>query len=161
MQVSISFAEARVKERPYPFPLNDGVRSEVFTRRGGLYFGIAHLLDYPVSYDSMLYRFADFNAGHYASRNAAFQQAVSSLSGMRLAIDGDLLREGSSEPSQTELAVRKLAIGLGERQIRRDLEQGTVHEFEETDLYRKLFELADARGPAPRALVPSIRLQSV
>ena len=161
MQVSISFAEAHVKERPYPFPLNDGVRSEVFTRRGGLYFGIAHLLDYPVSYDSMLYRFADFNAGHYASRNAAFQQAVSSLSGMRLAIDGDLLREGSSEPSQTELAVRKLDIGLGERQIRRDLEQGTVHEFEETDLYRKVFELADARGPAPRALVPSIRLQSV
>ena len=161
MQVSISFAEAHVKERPYPFPLNDGVRREVFTRRGGLYFGIAHLLDYPVSYDSMLYRFADFNAGHYASRNAAFQQAVSSLSGMHLAIDGDLLREGSSEPSQTELAVRKLDIGLGERQIRRDLEQGTMHKFEETDLYRKVFELADARGTAPRALVPSIRLQSV
>ncbi len=161
MQVSIPFAEAHVKERPYPFPLSDGVRSEVFTRRGGLYFGISHLLDYPVSYDSMLYRFADFNAGQYASRNAAFQQAVSSLSGTRLAIDGDLLREGSSEPSQTELAVRKLDIRLEERQIRRDLEQGTVHEFEETDLYRKVFELADARGPAPRALVPSIRLQSV
>ena len=109
----------------------------MFTRRGGLYFGIAHLLDYPVSYDSMLYRFADYNAGHYASRNAAFQQAVSSLSKTRLAIDGDLLREGSSEPSQTELAVRKLGIGLDERQIRRDLERGTVHEFEETDLYQK------------------------
>jgi hypothetical protein len=163
MQVSIAFAEAHVKATPYPFPLPDGVRREVFTRRGGLYFGIAHLLDYPVSYDSMLYRFADFNAGHYASRNAAFQQAVSSLSGTRLAIDGDLLVEGSSEPSQTELAVRKLGarIGLGERQIRRDLEQGTGHEFEQTELYRKVFELADARAPAPRALVPSIRLQSV
>ena len=111
----------------------------------------------------MLYRFADFNAGHYASRNAAFQQAVSALTGVRLAIDGDLLREGSSEPSHTELAVRKLGdrIGLGERQIRRDLERGTVHEFEETDLYRKVFELADARGAAPRAVVPSIRLESV
>ena len=161
MQVGIAFAESHVKTRTYPFPLADGVRREVFTRRGGLYFGIAHLLDYPVSYDSMLYRFADFNAGHYASRNAAFQQAVSSLSKTRLAIDGDLLREGSSEPSQTELAVRKLGTGLGERQIRRDLERGTAHEFEETDLYRKVFELADARGPAPRALVPSIRLQSV
>ena len=115
MQVGIAFAESHVRTRNYPFPLTDGVRREVFTRRGGLYFGIAHLLDYPVSYDSMLYRFADFNAGHYASRNAAFQKAVSSLSKTRLAIDGDLLREGSSEPSQTELAVRMLAdrIGLG------------------------------------------------
>ena len=161
MQVSIAFAESHVKTAPYPFPLDDGVRREVFTRRGGLYFGIAHLLDYPVSYDSMLYRFADFNAGHYASRNAAFQQAVSTLSGTRLAIDGDLLREGSREPSQTELAVRKLDTGLGERQIRRDLERGTVHEFEQTELYRKVFELADARTPAPRAVVPNIRLQSV
>jgi hypothetical protein len=121
------------------------------------------LLDYPVSYDSMLYRFADFNAGHYASRNAAFQQAVSSLSKTPLAIDGDLLREGSDEPSQTELAVRKLGarIGHGERQIRRDLEMGTTHEFEETDTYLKVFELADAQGSAPRAVVPNIRLQSV
>jgi hypothetical protein len=161
MQVGIAFAESHVKTNNYPYPLTDGVRREVFTRRGGLYFGIAHLLDYPVSYDSMLYRFADYNAGHYASRNAAFQQAVSTLSKTRLAIDGDLLREGSSEPSQTELAVRKLSLGLDERQIRRDLGRGRVHEFEETDLYRKVFELADARGPAPRALVPSIRLQSV
>ena len=161
MQVSIAFAESHVKTKTYPFPLTDGVRREVFSRRGGLYFGIAHLLDYPVSYDSMLYRFADFNAGHYASRNAAFQQAVSSLSGTRLAIDGDLLREGSSEPSQTELAVRRSGTGLGEREIRRDLERGATFEFEETELYRKVFELADARGRAPRALVPSIRLQSV
>ena len=161
MQVGIAFAESHVKTRPYPYPLTDGVRREVFTRRGGLYFGIAHLLDYPVSYDSMLYRFADFNAGHYASRNAAFQQAVSSLTGTRLAIDGDLLREGSNEPSQTELAVRRLGLGLDERQIRRDLERGTELAFEETELYREVFERADARGATPRALVPSIRLQSV
>lgn len=163
MQVGIAFAESHVKSRAYPWPVAAGLRREVFTRRGGLYFGIAHLLDYPVSYDSMLYRFADFNAGHYASRNAAFQQAVASLSKTRLAIDGDLLIEGSREPSQTELAVRKLGarLGLSERQIRRDLERGTTHEFEETELYRQVFELADARAPAPRALVPSIRLQSV
>jgi hypothetical protein len=161
MQVSIAFAEALVKTSSYPYALEKGVRREVFTRRGGVYFGIAHLLDYPVSYESMLYRFADFNAGHYASRNAAFQQAVSVLGKTRLAIDGDLLREGSNEPSQTELAVRKLGLGLGDRQIRRDLERGTEHEFEQTELYRKVFELADAGGPAPRALLPDIRLQSV
>jgi len=161
MQVSIAFAESHAKDGKYPYPLTDGARREVFTRRGGLYFGIAHLLDYPVSYGSMLYRFADFNAGHYASRNAAFQQAVSSLGGTRLAIDGDLLREGSSAPSETELAVRRLSLGLDDREIRRDLERGAGHDFEDTGLYRKVFALADARGPAPRALLPDIRLESV
>ena len=163
MQVAIAFAESQVRTHGYPYPLPDGVRREVFTRRGGLYFGIAHLLDYPVSYDSMLYRFADFNAGHYASRNAAFQQAVSSLSKSRLALDGDLLREGSSEPGQTELAERRLGdrIGLDEGQIRRDLEREKTLEFEDTDLYRKVFALADESGPMPRAGVPEIRLQSV
>jgi hypothetical protein len=54
-----------------------------------------------------------------------------------------------------------LGLGLDEREIRRDLEREKVREFEETDLYRKVFELADERGPAPRAVVPDIRLQSV
>src|SRR5262249_59461507 len=114
------------KEKRYPYPMPGSVRDEVFTRRGGLYFGIAHLLDYPAPYDDMLYRFADYNAGHFASRNAAFQNAVSIASGTPLTLDGDLLIEGSSatEPSNTELAVRKLRgrLELSDREIRSDLE---------------------------------------
>ena len=164
MQVSIEYAEEHVREKKYPYPMSDGVRAEVFTRRGGMYFGIAHLLDYPVSYTDQLYRFADFNAGHYASRNAAFQSAVGKLTKTPLALDGDLIIHGTGEPSKTELAVRSLAakLDLDERAIRRDLDQGREQAFEETKLYERVFALADKqlKRPAPRAMVPTIRLQS-
>jgi hypothetical protein len=164
MQVSIAFAEEHVDAKRYPYPVHSTIRNEVFTRRGGMYFGIAHLLDYPVEYDQMLFRFADFNAGHYASRNAAFQNAVSILSKTPLALDGDLLLRGdlASEPSKTELAVRKLAtkLELSDAAIRRDLERGEEEEFVETKLYERVFALADKGKPVPRAVVPKIRLQS-
>lgn len=162
MQVSIEFAEQHAKG--YPYPVNGTIRHEVFTRRGGMYFGIAHLLGYPVSYREPLYRFADFNAGWYASRNAAFQNAVSRVSGVPLALDGDLIRYDSIMPGTTELAVRKLGKSLGMRNpvIREQLEQGNTLGFEETRLYQRVFELAErAQGkPLPRAVLPGIVLQS-
>jgi hypothetical protein len=166
MQVSIAFSEQHAAAKRYPYPLSGNIRDEVFTRRGGMYFGIAHLLDYPATYDDMLFRFADYNAGHYASRNVAFQNAVSIVSRTPLALDGDLLHHGSgaSEPSSTELAVRKVArrIDLSDAQIRNDLERGEQEAFERTKLYSRMFALAEeARGRTlPRAMVPRIRLQS-
>jgi hypothetical protein len=164
MQVSIEFAAEHASRHRYPYPVPDTIRREVFTRRGGLYFGIAHLLDYPADYDDMLYRFADFNAGHHASRNAAFQNALGIAAKTKLALDGDLIIHGSEEPSRTELAARKLAqsLQMSDGEIRRDLERGRGEDFAESKLYRRVFELADeTRGkPVPRALVPNIRLQS-
>jgi hypothetical protein len=168
MQVAIAFAQAHAEGQGYPYPIEGSIRDEVFTRRGGMYFGIAHLLDYPASYDRMIYRFADFNAGHYASRNAAFQQAVTQVSGVPLTLDGDLLRyEGGrplAEPGNTELAVRSLArrLDMSSRDIRRDLEQATGAAFERTPLYARLFALADraAGKPLPRAVLPRIPLKS-
>lgn len=164
MQVGIAFAQTHAKQRPYPYPVEGALRGEVFTRRGGMYFGIAHLLDYPTSYEQPLYRFADFNAGHYASRNAGFQNALSLVSGIPLDLDGDLLRVGSDEAGATELAARVLAdrLRLSHADVREDLEQGRIVDFEQTRLYRKVFALADElQGlPLPRAVVPNIRLQS-
>jgi uncharacterized protein DUF1615 len=168
MQVSTAFAERYMQERPYPYPIAGSIRQEVFTRRGGLYFGIAHLLDYEAPYDRPLYRFADFNAGRYASRNAAFQSAVTQLSGVPLALDGDLLRydggRPAREPGSTETAARVVArrIGLNDEDVRRDLEVATGARFERTPLYERVFALADrtAGKKLPRAVLPQIVLQS-
>ncbi|HEU4601455.1 MAG TPA: DUF1615 domain-containing protein [Steroidobacteraceae bacterium] len=166
MQVSVAFAESHVKEKNYPYPLSESVRHEVFTRRGGLYFGIAHLFDYEAPYDEMIFRFADFNAGHYASRNAAFQNAVNVLTHSKLATDGDLLIEGdrADEPSNTERAIRKIAakLDMSDGEIRRDLERQKDGSFTKTKLYERVFALADRdrKRPLPRAVLPKIKLQS-
>jgi hypothetical protein len=166
MQVSIAFAQEHADSKRYPYGSSPNVRHEVFTRRGGMYFGIAHLLDYPVPYDRMLYRFADFNAGHYASRNAAFQSAVASLAKTKLALDGDLLVYGAAldAPGQTERALRKLAgrLEMDDAQIRNDLERGREAAFDRTKVYERVFALADAAAgrAVPRATTPRIKLQS-
>ncbi len=169
MQVSIAFAEAHASDRPYPYPVEGSIRQEVFTRRGGMYFGIAHLLGYPTSYEKPLYRFADFNAGWYASRNAAFQNAVSIASGIPLTLDGDLIRhradDDGSDTGQTEIAVRSIARAhwdMSDSQVRRALAKANRLDFEDTDLYKHVFELADetAGRKLPRAAMPRITLES-
>ncbi|UKE72927.1 DUF1615 domain-containing protein [Xanthomonas graminis] len=164
MQVSIAFAEAHGDG--YPYPLQDTVRHEVFDRRGGVWFGTRHLLGYPSDYDTLLYRFADFNAGWYASRNAAFQAALAKASGTGLALDGDLLIPGSDidQPGATERVARSLGarLALDDKEIRRALQRGNAADFGDTALYRKVFALAErsAGKPLPRAILPGITLQS-
>lgn len=166
MQVSIAFAETHVRAHPYPFPAQDSVRHEVFTRRGGLYFGTAHLLGYATSAygPAMLYRFADFNAGRYASRNAAFQQALAVASGRPLDLDGDLFVSTSAPPGQTEMAARSLgaAIGMDDRTIRRELERSDSEAFDRSPLQAKVFAMAEAKSgqTQPRAVLPRIVLKS-
>ncbi|EIK96653.1 hypothetical protein PMM47T1_10280 [Pseudomonas sp. M47T1] len=162
MQVSVAFAESNA--RGYPYRVQDSIRHEVFSRRGGVYFGTAHLLGYPTHYPEPLYRFADFNAGHYASRNAAFQAALNRLVKMRLALDGDVINYGSIAPGQTELAVRSLGkrLGMSNADIRAALDKGEQLDFEDTRVYQRVFELADqvAGQPVPRAILPGITLES-
>lgn len=164
MQVSIAFAQSHA--RGYPYPVEGSIRQEVFSRRGGLYFGIAHLLGYPTHYTRSLYRFADYNAGWYASRNAAFQRAVAVATGSALDLDGDLIRPRAAmdAPGATEVALRRLAprLGLDAAAIRRDLQSSDRLAFEDTTLYRRVYAAAEARakGPLARARVPDITLHS-
>lgn len=164
MQVSITFAEQLAKKKTYPYPVETSIRHEVFTRRGGMYFGIAHLLGYRASYRLPVYRFADYNAGWYASRNAAFQKAASVASGIPLATDGDLIRYDGGDVSRTELAVRTLGpqMGLTDAQVHRALAKAGHFEFESTDVYGQVFAIAEGmqHHALPRAVMPQIRLAS-
>ncbi|MDH0341300.1 DUF1615 domain-containing protein [Chromobacterium haemolyticum] len=166
MQVSVEFAEGHVKVWPYPYPRSGSIRQEVFTRRGGVYFGAAILLQYPAPYSQMLYRFADFNAGRYSSRNAAFQAVMEKLSGKDLTLDGDLLsyKDGKVYPSTTQSAVISQGgkLGMGQGEILRDLKLEKSAAFGQSELYRKTYALADQRfgKPAPREQLPQIDLKS-
>jgi hypothetical protein len=165
MQVGVAFAEAYAHDHDYPYPVDGSIRHEVFSRRGGLYFGIAHLLGYTTDYPTPLYRFADYNAGFYASRNAAFQAAVTRASGIPLDRDGDLVSYGDwGARSKTELAVRALAerLDLSEGAINRDLAKGETAAFADTPTYASVYALADRlQGRRlPRAMLPTIRLES-
>lgn len=166
MQVNVAFAKQFEAIKPYSYhdPHRD-LAGELFTRRASVYFGTAHLLDYQVSYDRYLYRFADYNAGQYASRNAAFQRAASIVSGMRLTPDGALLAHNTDAKGagSTERVLSAIApqLHLDEAEIHEALEQGRSESFEHTTLYSRVFMLADRRigRRLPRAILPRIRLE--
>lgn len=166
MQVNVDFAEQFQEIKPYPYhDSRRDLRDELFTRRASIYFGIAHLLDYQAPYDGYLYRFADYNAGQYSSRNAAFQRAAGLVAGKPLAADGALLAKdpdakgaGSTQQILFAMAGR---LRLSEADIHRALERGRTQSFEQTVLYRRVFALADRKNGRrlPRAVMPRIRLE--
>lgn len=168
MQVSVAFAEEFSRDKPYPYPQPRSIRDEVFTRRGGLYFGSAILLAYPAPYDDVVYRFADFNAGRYASRNAAFQAALGRIAGKPLKLDGDLLRyqggKAIDQPSLVETTLQQQAskLRLSHREIRRDLLLEKTAAFGQSPLFTRTFALADITTgqPMPRQAMPQIELKS-
>ena len=165
MQVNVAFADSFQRIAPYPFAARGSISDELFTRRASLYFGIAHLLAYEAPYDRYLFRFADYNAGQYASRNAAFQRAAAVAARGTLTSDGALL---ANDPSVKNAgSTERLLVGLASRlhlspaEIHAALEQGTTRAFENTALYRRVFALAERRSGRrlPRATLPQIRLR--
>jgi hypothetical protein len=164
MQVAVRFAAERL-----PASSEDEVRELLYTRAGGVRFGVARLLDYEVEYDRMLYRFADYNAGFYASRNAAFQEQLGGLVGRTLALDGDLLIYDDGQPvaapSETLRAAAALAASRGwdlslER-IRREFLDEKRAEFERSEILRRVRQAHLAAGRELRtARLPDLLLES-
>ena len=168
MQVSVVAAREQLRKARYPYPYSGDIRDEVFSRRGGLYFGIAYLLSYPIRYNDIIYRFADYNAGHYASRNAALQKIIRQLSGREIELDGDLLRyqngKPSSSPSETYEALRTLRskLDMDDQAIQRDLLLEKTPGFSSTQLYERIDDLAgrSGQGAMSHEAMPIIRLHS-
>ncbi|MFZ3192679.1 MAG: DUF1615 family protein [Moraxellaceae bacterium] len=163
MQVHISYAD---QHKTHAMNLA-ALRDHLYTREGGLYYGIHRLMMYSAEYDKPLYRFADYNSGMYSSRNAALQQAVNKLTEQQLALDGDLLLYGRdkdvlSKPSTTELAIQALftqyAVPISARQIRRDLKKEKSEKFEKTDTYleiQRLYQIRFSQQP-DYAIMPEV-----
>jgi hypothetical protein len=162
MQVNVAFLKQTAAVHTYPYTVKGGLADELFTRRGSVYFGVAHLLGYSAPYPRYLFRFADYNAGQYASRNAAFQSAVGAISGAPIVPDGALL-PNNGDLGNTESAVRGLGgrLNVSEDAIHQALEQGRSPDFERSSVYKRIFALAEqSRGPPPpQAVVPKIKLQ--
>ncbi|HTS80457.1 MAG TPA: DUF1615 family protein [Myxococcaceae bacterium] len=170
MQVSVRWAVEYARSRGWPDQV-EVVRDALYTRPGGLRYGVPRLWGYPLTDPDVLYRFADYNAGQYASRNAAVQRVLAQLTGLPLATDGDLLvygpdgqpTGGDSETLRAFRAFRtRFVPALPETRLRDDLEKGKELAFEETPTYlalRRVYREQTGR-PLPAAAVPELELKS-
>jgi hypothetical protein len=166
MQVKVSFAKDLGRSEGLD---DDDVRELLYTRGGGVRFGTARLIGYPASYDDITYRFADYNSGMYASRNAAFQGMLVKLTNRSLALDGDLLAwNDDGEPSDVETQTLQALLAFGATHdlsswtIRRDVKKEKSEAFEKTETWqavRAAYEQETGR-PAAYARMPEVALVS-
>jgi hypothetical protein len=109
-----------------------------------------HYLPLLAPEQAVLFSGADYNAGEFSSRNAAFQERLSILTGRKLVLDGDVLLylEGAPEAahSKTEDAVLDaLGPALSPDAIRRDLLLEKEPEFSETATAKAVCRKYEAR----------------
>ena len=168
MQVSVRFSAELGKKRGLE---NEQVRDQLYTRHGGVFYGTARLLGYEAAYPDPLYRFADYNSGMYASRNAALQQQVTELTGFKILADGDLLNynrvgKPSDVVSNSYKALMnwraRYAPEISDSQMHRDVLLEKSGEFEHTDTWHALkrsYSTATGKTPAYAAM-PQVTITS-
>jgi hypothetical protein len=165
MQVSVDYARDVARRLGKPA---SNIREELYTRPGGMLYGSAHLLSYPADYSKMYYRFADYNAGHYASRNAAFQKMVMNLTGVKtVGLDGDLLsyKNGTASTSKTQQAILAYSIKqkwpITPESLMSDLKREKEPDFIRTQTYQHIAEQHHKQfGKVLTEQVPSIVIKS-
>lgn len=150
MQVHIGYAKDHKRQSGNIAEL----RSDMYTRYGGLYYGIHRLMMYPAAYDKPIYRFADYNSGRYSSRNAAFQSMLNDLTAAELSLDGDLLlysKNGNprAEKSESERELINVFAAnnvlITPKQIRSDLKDEKENALEETQTYKAVTDLYEKK----------------
>lgn len=110
--------------------------------------------------DAVRFTTADYNAGEFSSRNAAFQDQVAVLTRRKLALDGDLLVYQDGRPaeraSNTEAAVITLLSEYAAPNVRRDLLLEKTEAFTATHTARTVCALFRKRTgePCAAAVVP-------
>ena len=165
MQVKIDFA----RDLPGSSDRSDSeLRDWLYTREGGVKAGIARLLGYNASYDDVIFRFADYNSGIYSSRNAAFQEALSGLTGQPLSLDGDLLSYKDGEVADVESkslhAMRTFAKehSIWEWIVNRDFQKEKSEDFEQTVSWSEVYSATTAKSGSKLhyARIPIVTLDS-
>lgn len=187
MQVSVSWSQQLGRREGLSA---EEVRDMLYTRYGGVKYGTARLFaheterreeargcigplpDLPSTYEDPIFRFADYNAGLYTSRNANLQEQLKRLINEPITADGDLLQwndSGKPKGDQDGQTVRALetwrlryAPDLGRAQMLDDLEQEKSITFEQTETWRRVRESYRERfgKEAAYARLPEVSLDS-
>jgi hypothetical protein len=168
MQVSVRWALAHAKELGMPTDELE-VRDALYTRAGGLRFGVARLWTYPAAYRNRCG--SSLPCWGVAPRNAAIQRALAKLTGVPVAADGDLVAFGPDgqprpEDSDTLKAFRlfrdKFAPTLSDAQLRRDVQAGKGPELEQSPTLAALRRAyrEQTGQPLPAAAMPELELKS-
>jgi hypothetical protein len=167
MQVSVAWAQSVGRDEGLDA---QAVRERLYTQTGGVQYGVRRLFE-GADYDDPVFRFADYNAGEWASRNAAFQIHLGTVTGLDVVSDGDLLSydrngrpSGDDGQTMTALLAWRLqnAPDLSEGHLRRDVRKEKEKAFEETETWKRVradFEAMENRAPK-YAAIPDVALVS-
>jgi hypothetical protein len=165
MQISVRFA-GQYPRKPENVE-HDDIRKILYTCKGGVFYGSAYLLDFKHNYDDWKYVFADYNAGHYASRNVGIQKMLANLTRKNIVPDGDLLsyKDGHASFGSTYGIMidylKETGMAFNEEDIKKDFRKEKSYDFEKTFSYKTISALHKSKfGSAIHAGMPEIPLKS-